>query len=125
MGLSCKGNHSTPEISGLATLCCNSLGVEITAMSDDDSPDLAHKIQALLPPSHILLCYQLLISRFFLDNITSSNSSLTYTSFSSSLELLYIILKLSNPSNSNTDYNPHGTVLSRTLSCILGSSSSF
>jgi hypothetical protein len=45
MGLSCKGNHSTPEISGIAALCCNSLGVEITAMSDDDSPDLAHKIQ--------------------------------------------------------------------------------
>lgn len=124
MGLSCKGNHSTPEISWIAALSCNSLGVEITAMSDDNSPDLAHKIQALLPPRHILLCYQLL-SRFFLDNITSSNSSLTYTSFSNSLKLLYNILKLSNPSNSNTDYKSHGTVLSRTLSCILGSSSSF
>jgi len=103
MGLSCKGNHSTPEISGIAALCCNSLGVEITAMSDDDSPDLAHKIQALLPPRHILLRYQLLISRFLLDNITSSNSSLNYTSFSNSLELLRIlhtsfILKLANSS---------------------------
>jgi hypothetical protein len=103
MGLSCKGNHSTPEISGIAALCCNYLGVEITAMSDDDSPDLAHKIQALLPPRHILLRYQLLISRFLLDNITSSNSSLNYTSFSNSLELLRIlhtsfILKLANSS---------------------------